>query len=98
MGEVNEHFFNNRRMQNRWGKKGITIQHKSPTSDSNDCEVVTMQILATSEMDGAVIQCAAIATRENVDSSYSRFAVLQVQSLQETMENTASNIAPSPPT
>ena len=74
-----------------WGKKGITIKHETTSSDSSDTETVTLQILATSQMDGAVIQCAAIAARNNIDSFYSRFAVLQVQPLVDSLGSPASN-------
>ena len=89
--DVNEHYYKIKRLQRMWKREGIIIGHESITSESTDCQLATLQVLATSQMNGAVIQCAAISTRNSISSSYSRFAVLQVQPLPESMENTASN-------
>ena len=52
-------------------------------SQLHGCEVVTMKILATDGINGAVVQCAAIVTREDLSPAYSKFAVMQVQALPE---------------
>ena len=87
-------------LQRIWERIGITIEYESTTSESTGLQLATLQVLATSQMNGAAIQCVAISTRNSVSSSYSRFAVLQVQPLPVSMGNTASNgttDATSPP-
>ena len=79
MEEINERFYPARRLAKEWGKKEITIQSVTEPSDSKDYESVTVRILASSRMNGAVIQCGAISFRGNVSDLYSRFAVLQVE-------------------
>ena len=76
---VNDRYIKTRPLKKLWRKKGITIDSETTISESTDCEVVMIKILATSDMNGAVVQCAAIGTRQNVSSSYSRYAVLQVE-------------------
>ena len=78
MGEINDRFCKIRALQRLWEKKGITLQHESTTSEYTGCKIVTLKILTTSQLDTAVLQCAAIATRRHVTSSYSKFAVVQV--------------------
>ena len=90
MGEINEDYYKSGKLQNVWDAKGIIMKHNTSTSNSSDCMKVTLQINATTKMDGAIIQCAAIATRESVHSSYSSFAVLQVQPLLQNNETTAA--------
>ena len=89
--DVNEHYYKIKRLQKMWRREEITIKHESTTSESTGCQLATLQVLATSQMNGAVIQCASISTRNSVSSSYSRFAVMQVQPLPDSMGNTASN-------
>ena len=89
--EVDEQYCKYKRLQRMWRRERITIQHESTISESTGCPVATLQILATSQMDGAVIQCAAIATRNSAGSSYSRFAVVQVQPLPESIGNGAGS-------
>lgn len=91
IAEVDEFYYRSRRLQRVWGLNGITIEPETSSSDSVDIETITIKVLVSSQMDGAVIQCAAISTRGNAGSFYSRFAVLQVLPLQESMENRASN-------
>ena len=83
MREMNEDYHKYKRLQNVWEDNGINIEHKISRNKLNVCRKVTesIQIRATSQMDGSIIQCAAIATRKNVDSFYSKIAVLQVQPL-----------------
>lgn len=85
MGEINKNYYKSGKLQNVLDDKGIIMKNYASTSNSNDCMKVTIQICATSQMDRAIIQCAAIATRESVHSSYSSFAVLQVQPLLQNM-------------
>ena len=91
MKEVNEQYYKYKRLQRMWSGKGTTIQHESIISESTDCPVATLRILANTQMNGAVIQCGAIATRKSVGSSYSRFAVLQVQPFPERIGNEAGS-------
>ena len=86
MEEINECFYPAKRLAKEWEKKGITIQSVTEPSDSKDYESVTVRILASSRMNGAVIQCGAISFRGNVSDLYSRFAVLQVE--HTTQEST----------
>ena len=81
LGELrlNERYIKARALKRVWGRQGLTISSETDTSESRGCEVVTLKILATSELNGAVIQCAAIATRQGVSSSYSKFAFMQVE-------------------
>ena len=91
MKEVNEQYYKYEQLQRMWKRKGTTIQHESIISESTGCPVATLQILANTQMNGAVIQCGAIATRKSVGSSYSRFAVVQVQPLPESIGNGAGS-------
>ena len=91
LDEVNDCYLKGRALQRMWRRKGVTIQYESATSGSSRCKVQTIKVLITSEMDGAVVQCAAIGIRNNVSSSYSKFAVLQVHSPPETAESSASD-------
>lgn len=81
LGELslNERYVRTRALKRLWGRQGVTITSETDTSESSGCEVVTLKILATSELNGAIVQCAAIATRQGVTSSYSRFAFMQVE-------------------
>jgi hypothetical protein len=85
IGEINKNYYKSGKLQEVLGDKGIIMKNYTSASNSNDCMKVTIQICATSQMDRAIIQCAAIATRESVHSSYSSFAVLQVQPLLQNM-------------
>ena len=89
MAVVNEFYYGSNRLQRKWGMKGITIEPETSSRDSVDIKTSTIHVLVTSQMDGAVFQCAAI--KDNVDPFYSKFAVLQVPPLQESMENRANN-------
>ena len=79
MEEINKCFYPAKRLAKEWEKKGITIQSVTEPSHSKDYESVTVRILASSRMNGAVIQCGAISFRGNISDLYSRFAVLQVE-------------------
>ena len=76
---VNDRYLKTKFLRKLWRRKGITVDSEIAINESTDCEVVTIKILATSDMNGAIVQCAAIGTRQNVSSSYSRYAVLQVE-------------------
>ena len=76
---VNDRYLKTKSLRRLWRRKGITVDSETAINESTDCEVVTIKILATSDMNGAIVQCAAIGTRQNVSSSYSRYAVLQVE-------------------
>ena len=91
LAEVNESYYMSNRLRRIWGKKGITSESETSSRDSVDIETSTIHVLVTSQMDGAVFQCAAISTRYYADPIYSKFAVLQVPPLRESMENRASN-------
>ena len=91
MGEMDEHYHKSIRLLRYWEGKGINMTRNSSRGSSTDCRKVTfesIEILATSQMDGAIIQCAAIGTRKNLRSSYSKFAILH---LQEPDSQEASN-------
>ena len=78
MGVVNDNFSLTKRLMRVWGKKGVVIQ--SEKSESDDFKSVTLHIQAPStEMNGAVLQCGAISSRENGSSFYSKFAILLVE-------------------
>lgn len=85
-------------LKNVWRKRGITINSESTSSESGDYKEETIMILSTPQLDGAVIQCAA-KIRGSVSSYiYSKFAMLQVHPLPETVMNGGSNeTATSPP-
>ena len=80
-------------------RKGITIVAKSDTqtnSEENGCKkrkVETIKILTTSQMDGAVIQCAARYGSKPPSYIYSKFAVLKA--LPDTTEGSSSLTSPS---
>ena len=85
---------------NMWKRrKGITIVAKSDTqtnSEENGCKklkVETIKILTTSQMDGAVIQCAARYGNKPPSYIYSKFAVLKA--LPDTTEGSSSLTSPS---
>ena len=60
--------------------------------DSGDFESVTIQILATEQMNGAVVQCGAISFKRNVNSLYSKFAILEVEPvLQPSTQSSTSD-------
>ena len=79
LGVVNEHYLNSKPLSKRWSRKGITIEQETADSESSDFEMQTIMVQATSQMNGAVIQCAAISTRNSAGSSYSKFAILEVE-------------------
>ena len=66
--------------------RGIIIKYETSSSS----EAVTIQIPTTIQMDGAVVQCAATGNSQSVASSYSMFAILQVQPLPESSGDGAS--------
>ena len=82
MEVVNNRFIPAMRLERVWGKRGITMQFVTE-GDSGDFESVTIQILATEQMNGAVVQCGAISFKQNVNSHYSKFAVLEVEPVYE---------------
>ena len=69
-------------------KKNITFQYE--TSSNSSSEAAEIRLLTTSQMDGAVIQCAATGNSRSVVPSYSMFAILQVQPLPESSGDGAS--------
>ena len=69
-------------------KRGIDIQHE--TSSNGSSKAGTIQIPTTIQMDGAVIQCATTGNSRKVATSYSMFAILQVQPLLENSGDGAS--------
>ena len=78
MRVVNDDFSLTKRLMRVWGKKGVVIQ--SEKSESDDFKSVTLYIQAPSTlMNGAVLQCGAINSRENVSCFYSKFAILLVE-------------------
>ena len=83
LGVVNGHYLKSKPLIKRWARKGITIEQETTDSESSGCEIQTIRIQATSQMSGAVIQCAAISTRNSASSSYSKFAILEVEALPE---------------
>ena len=82
----------------RWGMQNINIVAQSDTrtvSEEHGCrklKVETIKILTTSQMDGAVIQCAA-RYRSKHSYIYSKFAVLKA--LPDTTEGSSSLTSPS---
>ena len=82
MEVVNDDFFLARKLVRVWRRKGITMQFVTE-GDSGDFESVTIQILATEQMNGTVVQCGAESFKENVSSLYSKFAVLEVEPVLE---------------
>ena len=91
MEVVNDRFIPARRLVRVWRKEGITMQFVTE-GDSGDFESVTIQILATEQMNGAVVQCGARSFKENVSSLYSKFAVLEVEPvLQPSTQNSTSD-------
>ena len=89
MEVVNDDFFLARKLVRVWRRKGITMQFVTE-GDYGDFESVTIQILATEQMNGAVVQCGAMPFKRNVNSLYSKFAVLEVEPVLEpsTQSNT----------
>lgn len=66
-------------LKSKWGKQGVTIEHTHTVSDARGCKkmkVETLKILTTSQMDGAVVQCAA-RYRGKPTYIYSKFAILR---------------------
>ena len=91
LGIVDDRYIRIKPLKNKWSRKGVTIQNESVVSELTGCEVVTIKILATDGMNGAVMQCAAIVTREDLSPAYSKFAVMQVQPLPELEMSENSN-------
>ena len=75
---LNENYLKVKLLQKRWDRKGVVIQNESMFCESTGCEVVTIKILATRELDGAVVQCGAFGRSQDVETSYSAFALLYV--------------------
>ena len=90
MEVVNNHFIPARRLVRVWGSEGITMQFVTE-GDSGDFESVTIWILATEQMNGAVVQCGAISFKPNVCSLYSKFAVLEVEPVFEPFTQSNTN-------
>ena len=83
---VNDIFSLTKRLMRMWGKKGVVIQSKK--SESDDFKSVTLHIQAPStEMNGSVLQCGAINSRENFSSYYSKFAILLVEEESPELES-----------
>ena len=82
MEVVNDRFIPARRLERVWGRRGITMQFVTE-GNSGDFESGTIQILATEQMNGAVVQCGAMSFKENISSLYSKFAVLEVEPVLE---------------
>ena len=81
---------------NMWKRQGITIVARSDTptvSEEQGCmKVETIKINTTSQMDGAVIQCAARYGKKPPSYIYSKFAVLKA--LPDTTEGSTSLTSP----
>ena len=81
---------------NMWKRQGITIVARSDTptvSEEHGCmKVETIKINTTSQMDGAVIQCAARYGKKPPSYIYSKFAVLKA--LPDTTEGSTSLTSP----
>ena len=74
LGVLDPHFYNIKVLKRIWWKRyGIKITNESTTS----CDV-TINILATNQLNGTVVQCEAYGTRASVDSYYSKSALLLV--------------------
>ena len=112
MGVVDSHFYTSRKLKQVWRKKEITIK-RVPESENGDYESVMIRIRASSQMNGAVIQCGAIASGPNIIDLYSKFAVLRVepapepesqessgedQTTEESMGNEETTRTTAPPT
>ena len=90
MEVVNVRFIPARRLEKVWRREGITMRFVTE-GDSGDFESVTIQILATEQMNGAVVQCGAISFKPNVCSLYSKFAVLEVEPVFEPFTQSNTN-------
>ena len=95
MGIVNSRFNLPHKLKDVW-KKTIRCVDESinpvrtscrmigTKSKNEEYESVTIQILASSQMNGAVIQCSAFSSDPHVSSLYSKFAVLRVEPAPES--------------
>lgn len=91
MGIIGEKFNSTPVLKRWWGERNITIKGSRRARGS----LKTIQILASENMNGAVLQCGAIASRSNGTTCYSKFAVLEVVSPSEqpTSEQPTSDIS-----
>lgn len=75
---LNENYVKVKLLKRRWETRGVIIQNESTFCELSGCEVITIRILATRDLDGAVVQCAAYGRSRDVEPSYSAFALFHV--------------------